>query len=71
MDYQVIWSPEALNDIDNIAELHQKTDPLYAQAVVEELITRSRTLSYYPLRGRQVPELEPSDYREVFAYSYR
>lgn len=71
MDYEVIWSPQALDDIDDIAEFHQKTDPLYAQAVVEELVTRSRALAYYPLRGREVPELEGLDYREVFAYSYR
>lgn len=51
MDYQVTWSPEALDDIDDIAEFHQKKDPLYAQAVVEELIERSRALSYLPLRG--------------------
>lgn len=71
MDYQVTWSPEALDDIDDIAAFHQKKDPLYAQAVVAELIARSRMLSYYPLRGRQVPELKGIDYREVFAYSYR
>lgn len=71
MDYQVTWSPEALDDIDDIAEFHHKKDALYAQVVVEELIARSRNLRYHPLRGRQVPELEGIDYREVFVYSYR
>ena len=71
MDYQIIWSPEALDDVDDIAEFHSKKDQFYAQAVVEELILRSRTLHQFPLRGRHVPELERLDYREVFAYSYR
>ncbi len=71
MDYEISWSPEALDDIDDIAEFHHNRDPLYAQAVIEELVSRSRTLSYSPLRGRQVPELEGRGYREIFAYSYR
>ena len=71
MDYEISWSPEALDDIDAIAEFHQKTDFFYAQTIVEALITRSRALSYQPLRGRTVPELTGLDYREVFAHSYR
>jgi addiction module RelE/StbE family toxin len=71
MDYKITWSPEALDDIDDIAEFHAKKDPLYAQTVVEELITKSRKLAYYPLRGRHVPELGAQDYREIFVYSYR
>jgi toxin ParE1/3/4 len=71
MDYEVIWSPEALDDIDGIAEFHSKTDVFYAQIIVEGLIDRSRALQYQPLRGRYVPELAPLEYREVFCYSYR
>jgi len=44
MDYQVIWSPEALDDVDDIAGYIAKDSPQYAQAVVEQVITRSRNL---------------------------
>lgn len=44
MDCQIIWSPEALEDIDAIAEYIQKDSPLYAQAVVERCIAASRAL---------------------------
>lgn len=71
MDYKITWSPEALDDIDDIADFHAKKDPLYAQTVVEELITKSRKLAYYPLRGRHVPELGTQGFREIFVYSYR
>lgn len=71
MDYQVIWSPEALEDIDAIAEYIQKDSPFYAQAVVERCIAASRALVANPRRGREVPELEDEHYREIFIYNYR
>jgi addiction module RelE/StbE family toxin len=71
MDYQVIWSPEALDDVDDIASYIAKDSPQYAQSVVEQVITRSRNLSSYALRGRVVPELDTPEYRETFIYSYR
>ena len=71
MDYQVIWSPEALDDVDEIADYIAKDSPQYAQSVVEQVIVRSRKLSSLALRGRIVPELGNTDYRETFVYSYR
>ena|SRR5581483_360638 len=69
MDYQIRWSPEAAEDIEEIAAYIRKDSPLYAQQVVEELITASRRLMQFPLRGRNVPEL--ASHRECFVYSYR
>ena len=71
MDYQVIWSPEALDDVDAIAEYIAKDSPFYAQSVVEQIQTVSRKLSALPHRGRIVPELKSNTYRERFIYSYR
>lgn len=70
MDYQIRWSPEAVEDIEEIAAYIHKDSPLYAQKVVEELIAASRRLMQLPLRGRKVPELT-STHRECFIYSYR
>ena len=69
MDYQIEWSPEAVEDIEEIAAYIRKDSPIYAQKVVEELISAARRLSQLPLRGRNVPELH--SYRECFVYSYR
>jgi len=71
MDYQVNWSPEALDDIDDIAAYIQKDSPLYAQAVVEQLIESSRKLQDHPYRGRVVPEINDQRYREIFIYNFR
>lgn len=71
MDYQVEWSPEALEDVDGIAEYIAKDSPFYASAVASKILDTSRELQYLPLRGRVVPELKTSDFREFFVYSYR
>jgi addiction module RelE/StbE family toxin len=71
MAYQIIWSPEALDDIDEIAAHIAKDSPHYAHSVVEQLINASRTLSVLPERARVVPELHDDAYRELFIYSYR
>ncbi len=57
MDYQVGWSPEALDDVDGVAEYIARDSVFYASAVVNKIKEISRTLSHFPLRGRQVPEL--------------
>jgi addiction module RelE/StbE family toxin len=70
MDYAIRWSPEAVEDIEEIAAYIRKDSPLYAQQVVEELIKASQRLTQFPLRGRKVPELAAT-HRECFVYSYR
>jgi toxin ParE1/3/4 len=71
MDYQISWSPEAVEDIEEIARYIEKDSPSYAQAVIEQIIDASRQLNQLPLRGRIVPELDDEAYRELFIYSYR
>ena len=52
MDYQIRWSPEAVEDVEEIAAYIGKDSPLYAQQTVEELIAASRRLRQFLLRGR-------------------
>ena len=42
MDFIVEWSPEALEDIEEIYNYINKDSPFYAQTVVEKIITASR-----------------------------
>lgn len=71
MAFEVRWSPEAIEDVEEIAAYIAKDSPLYAQAVVERILALARSLDEQPLRGRVVPELENPRYRERFVYSYR
>ena len=71
MAVQLAWSPEALEDVEQIAEYIERDSPWYAQAVVSRLIEAAGTLIDLPLRGRIVPELRNGAIRELIVYSYR
>ena len=71
MDYEVAWSPAALEDIESLAEYIERDSEFYARAVVDKILDISRKLKDFPSAGRIVPELEDDTIRERFAYSYR
>jgi toxin ParE1/3/4 len=71
MDYRVAWSPEALDDVEAIAEYIERDSPAYACAVVQKILASTRKLVTFPQSGRVVPELDDDAIREVFVYSYR
>jgi len=71
MAQAVVWSLEALDDIDSIAEYINRDSLYHAQHVVESLFDLSDSLSEQPESGRIVPELHDPHVRERFIYSYR
>lgn len=71
MDYEVRWSPEAIEDVEELAQYIEKDSRHYAQVVTDDIVAGSRALKQFALRGRGVPELEDTTYREIFIYSYR
>lgn len=71
MDKTVIWTQEALDDIDSIAEYISRDSLYYAQKLVENLFELGDSLLDQPEAGRIVPELQDPHVRERFIYSYR
>jgi addiction module RelE/StbE family toxin len=71
MAYQVVWSPNAIEDVDQIASYIAKDSVAYAAAVVRKILDTTRNLSNFPLSGRIVPELGDPAIREKLVYSYR
>lgn len=71
MDYRVSWSPEALDDVEAIADYIERDSPNYARAVVRKLLETARNLDTFPNVGRVVPEFGDNAIRERFVYSYR
>jgi toxin ParE1/3/4 len=71
MGYRVTWSPEALEDLESIAEYIERDSLFYAQSVVSKILGASRNIKEFPLIGRVVPELGDENIRERFIYSYR
>jgi plasmid stabilization system protein ParE len=71
MDYTVVWSGDALDDIDALGEYIARDSLYYAQQVVTEIMVAGDLLADQPTRGRVVPELNEPSIRERFIYSYR
>lgn len=71
MGYKVTWSPEAVEDLESIAEYIARDSSFYAQSVVSKVLEASRNLKGFPLIGRVVPEIGNENIRERFVYSYR
>lgn len=71
MDFRVIWSPEAIEDLDSIAAYIERDSIRYAGAVVDRILERGRALESLPRSGRVVPEIGDPNIRECIVYSYR
>jgi toxin ParE1/3/4 len=65
------WSPEAVEDLESIAEYIGKDSQYYAKAVVNKILNSTQNLGAFPYIGRMVPEISNENIRERFVYSYR
>jgi toxin ParE1/3/4 len=71
MARKVIWSHEAVKDLQTIADYIAKDSPFYASSFVREIRDAGRTLNLFSERGRIVPEIGKSNTRELFIKEYR
>lgn len=67
----LVWSPEALEDIESIASYIERDSPWYAKAVASKIVELAETIPDYPEIGRVVPEIRDPSIRERFVYSFR
>ncbi len=71
MDLEVVWSPEATEDLESIAEYIARDSEFYARTVVSRVLALAQNAGEFPLIGHMVPEIEDEQIRERFIYSYR
>jgi plasmid stabilization system protein ParE len=71
MDFKAAWSPEAVEDVESIAEYIGKDSAFYANSVISGITDLTGSLGEFPLIGRVVPELNDESIRERFAYNFR
>ena len=71
MDYELIWSPQAIEDIQAIAEYIGRDSTIYAETTVEQIFQAPEKLMQFPKLGRIVPEKNDESVREIFAFQYR
>ena len=67
----VEWSGPAKRDLRQIYDYIAKDSKYYAKSVVRNIVDKSETLEPFPKVGRVVPEINDSNIREIFIYSYR
>lgn len=67
----LVWSPEAIEDIEAIAAYIERDSPWYAKAVASKLVETAESIPEYPELGRIVPELGDPAIRERLVHRYR
>jgi toxin ParE1/3/4 len=68
---QIVWSPRAIKDIDEIANYIAKDSFQYAEAQTRLFFFTAEALEVYPYRGRIVPEIGLSTIRQLLCGHYR
>jgi addiction module RelE/StbE family toxin len=67
----VVWTEEALTDLEAIGEYYERTSPQYASVIVERLYESVEHLADHPKMGRTVPEIGHESLRELVVENYR
>ena len=71
MDYKLIWSPQAIEDIEAIAQYIARDSTIYAESTVERIFQAPERLMQLPKLGRIVPEKNDESIREIFVFQFR
>ena len=66
----VRWTPQAADDLQAIYDFIARDSPHYAQLTVEDILAAIDRLERFPLMGRQVPERQRDDLRELIKPPY-
>ena len=67
----ITWTALAIEDLRNIYDYILKDSKVYADRIIDNIITRVDQLSYFPKSGRVVPEFENDSIRELIQGNYR
>lgn len=71
MDYQVILSLKAINDLKVIVRYIAINNPKTARKLGQQLLDQAKELGKFPLRGQIVPEFENPNIRQLILRPYR
>ena len=68
---RIVWSPLALERVEDIARYIAEDNPDAAVHWVDDLFTTAERLADFPKSGRMVPEVGSSRIRELIFGTYR
>jgi addiction module RelE/StbE family toxin len=71
MDYQIIWSPEALNQLGDLVRFISRDNPAAAEKLGNTIIEKVLLLAQFPEMGKKFGKLNRADVREVLVPPYR
>jgi toxin ParE1/3/4 len=72
MAYQIIWTPAAEADIEEIGQyLERVASPSVATSVVSKIRAGGLRCCDFPYSARMIPEFQDPNRRETFVYEYR
>jgi toxin ParE1/3/4 len=71
MDYEVILSPKALEDLESIIRYIAQDNPEVARQFGHKLVDHTRVLEVSPIVGKQVPEFNDPSVRQLVLKPYR
>jgi toxin ParE1/3/4 len=68
---QIIWSPQAVRDVESIRDFIARDSPSYAELIAARLVAAVERLRSFPESGRMVPERQEPAIREVIVRPFR
>lgn len=68
---RLIWSPQAIEDVEAIRTYVARDSEHYANLLIERIVAAVDRLEGFPLSGRVVPEVGDESLREVIYGNYR
>ena len=71
MAFKIVWSPEAVAQLQEISDYISRDSAAYAAGVITRIIEAVDPLAEFPRMGRRVPEWDRDDLREVLSGNYR
>ena len=70
-EVKIVWSEEALKDIEEIISFISKDSELYAVNFASKIVSAVETLKMFPEIGSIVPEYGDPKMREIIYRNYR
>ena len=68
---KVIWSPDALADMEALAEFIARDSADSAALFVSRIIQAAEVLGRFPKLGRPAPEMQDPSWRQIVVGAYR
>ncbi|MCK5612716.1 type II toxin-antitoxin system RelE/ParE family toxin [Candidatus Pacearchaeota archaeon] len=68
---KLIWTEPAVNSLQTLHDYIAKDNAFYAIRFIDRLTMAAERIPEFPLKGRQVPETDDENIREMIFQGYR